>query len=156
MYRIRHLSLFCLFVCCSYIGMWAQTASINKTGSSSVATPWSVKSNLMYDALLMPSLEVEYRFSEQWSVAVEGNMAWWYNDGKHRYYQLATIIPKLAGGSVRRVTGKGIIWDSSEEEVGMTWKMERKAIEVKAVWWVSVTAISSPLDVISLSRPVSV
>ena len=94
MYRIRHLSLFCLFVCCSYIGMWAQTASINKTGSSSVATPWSVKSNLMYDALLMPSLEVEYRFSEQWSVAVEGNMAWWYNDGKHRYYQLATIIPE--------------------------------------------------------------
>lgn len=63
-------------------------------GSSSVATPWSVKSNLVYDALLMPSLEIEYRFSEQWSIAVEGNMAWWHNDGKHRYYQLATIIPE--------------------------------------------------------------
>ena len=94
MYWIRHLSLFSLFVCCSYTGMRAQTANVTQMGSSSVATPWSVKSNLVYDALLMPSLEVEYRFSEQWSVAVEGNMAWWHNDGKHRYYQLATIIPE--------------------------------------------------------------
>lgn len=60
-----------------------------------VATPWYIKSNLLYDAVLMPSLEVEYRFNENWSAAVEGNMAWWHNDGKHKYYQLATIIPEV-------------------------------------------------------------
>ena len=58
------------------------------------STPWYIKSNLIYDVLLMPSLEIEYRFNEHWSAAVEGNMAWWHNDGKHKYYQLATIIPE--------------------------------------------------------------
>ena len=57
------------------------------------ATPWYIKSNLLYDAILMPSLEVEYRFNERWSAAIEGNMAWWHNNGKHKYYQLATIVP---------------------------------------------------------------
>ena len=59
------------------------------------ATPWYIKSNLLYDVLLMPSLEVEYRFNERWSAAIEGNMAWWHNDGKHKYYQLATIVPEV-------------------------------------------------------------
>lgn len=58
------------------------------------ATPWYIKSNLLYDVLLMPSLEVEYRFNERWSAAIEGNMAWWHNNGKHKYYQLATIVPE--------------------------------------------------------------
>lgn len=58
-------------------------------------TSWYVKSNLLYDAVLMPSLEVEYRFNQRWSAAVEGNMAWWHNNGKHRYYQLATIVPEV-------------------------------------------------------------
>ncbi len=59
------------------------------------ATPWFIKSNLLYDAVLMPSLEVEYRFNDRWSAAVEGNMAWWHNNGKHKYYQLATILPEV-------------------------------------------------------------
>lgn len=59
------------------------------------ATPWYIKSNLLYDVLLMPSLEVEYRFNERWSAAIEGNMAWWHNNGKHKYYQLATIVPEV-------------------------------------------------------------
>ncbi len=58
------------------------------------STPWYIKSNLIYDVLLMPSLEIEYRFNERWSAAVEGNIAWWHNNGKHKYYQLATIIPE--------------------------------------------------------------
>lgn len=59
-----------------------------------VPTPWYIKTNLLYDAVLMPSLEVEYRFNDRWSMAVEGNMAWWHNNPKHKYYQLATIIPE--------------------------------------------------------------
>ncbi len=57
-------------------------------------TPWSLKTNLLYDVLLMPSLELEYHINRHWSVNVEGNMAWWHNDRKHRYYQLATISPE--------------------------------------------------------------
>ena len=59
-----------------------------------IPSPWYIKTNLLYDVLLMPSLEVEYRFNERWSAAVEGNMAWWHNSGKHKYYQLATILPE--------------------------------------------------------------
>lgn len=60
-----------------------------------VETPWYIKSNLVYDLILMPSLEVEYRINDRWSAAVEGNMAWWHNNGKHKYYQLATIVPEV-------------------------------------------------------------
>ena len=55
---------------------------------------WAIKTNLLYYLALMPSLEVEYRFNDRWSVNLEGNMAWWHNNGKHRYYQLATISPE--------------------------------------------------------------
>ena len=54
----------------------------------------AIKTNLLYDALLMPSLEVEYRINKRWSVNLEGDMAWWKNNGKHKYYQLATISPE--------------------------------------------------------------
>ena len=54
-----------------------------------------IKPNLLYDALLMPSLEAEYRFNDRWTVNLEGEIAWWKNDGKHKYYQLATISPEV-------------------------------------------------------------
>lgn len=54
----------------------------------------AVKTNLLYDAVLMPSLEVEYRIDDRWSVNLEGDVAWWKNDGRHRYYQLATVSPE--------------------------------------------------------------
>lgn len=58
-------------------------------------TPWSVKTNLLYAVVLMPSLEVEYRINTRWSVNLEGNIAWWHNDRHHKYYQLATISPEV-------------------------------------------------------------
>ena len=54
----------------------------------------ALKTNLIYDVLLMPSLEAEYRIGDRWSVNLEGEMAWWKNDGKHKYYQLATLSPE--------------------------------------------------------------
>lgn len=54
----------------------------------------AVKTNLLYDAILMPSLEVEYRIADRWTVNLEGDMAWWNNDGKHKCYQVATISPE--------------------------------------------------------------
>lgn len=54
----------------------------------------AVKTNLIYDAVLMPSLEVEYRINDRWSFNLEGDMAWWKKDSRHKYYQLATISPE--------------------------------------------------------------
>lgn len=53
-----------------------------------------IKTNLLYDIVLMPSLEVEYRIGKRWTINLEGCMAWWHNDGKHRYYQAATLSPE--------------------------------------------------------------
>ncbi len=54
----------------------------------------AIKTNLLYDAALMPSLEVEYRISDRWTVGLEGGMAWWKNNGRHKFYQLASISPE--------------------------------------------------------------
>ncbi|MDE7069772.1 MAG: DUF3575 domain-containing protein, partial [Alistipes sp.] len=54
----------------------------------------AVKTNLIYDLALMPSLEVEYRIDDRWSVGVEGDVAWWRNSPKHKYYQVAAIVPE--------------------------------------------------------------
>ena len=43
----------------------------------------------------MPSIELEYRFNKHWSVNLEGTMAWWHKDTKHKYYQLAQISPEV-------------------------------------------------------------
>ncbi len=52
---------------------------------------FALKTNLLYDALLMPSLEFEWRINNKWSVAIESDLAWWKNDPKHKYYQIMYI-----------------------------------------------------------------
>lgn len=55
---------------------------------------FAVKTNLLYDAALMPNLEVEWRINRNWSLLLEGNVAWWKNDPKHKYYQIAMVSPE--------------------------------------------------------------
>lgn len=55
----------------------------------------ALKTNLLYDAILMPSIEFEYKFNDRWSLAVEGNIAWWSKDSKHKYYQIMTLVPEV-------------------------------------------------------------
>ena len=54
----------------------------------------ALKTNLLTDAILMPSLEAEWLIRENWSIAAHGNVAWWSRDSEHRYYQLAAIYPE--------------------------------------------------------------
>lgn len=68
-----------------------------QTSGIQPATPlhrMAVKTNFLYDVILMPSLEVEYRINDRWSVNLEGDVAWWKNDPKHKYYQISTISPE--------------------------------------------------------------
>lgn len=37
----------------------------------------SIKTNLLYDALLLPNLTIEAWLGRNWSVAAEGNISWW-------------------------------------------------------------------------------
>lgn len=54
----------------------------------------ALKTNLLADIALMPSLEVEYMINDSWSVAAHGAVAWWSNDPAHKYYQISTIYPE--------------------------------------------------------------
>ncbi len=38
---------------------------------------FALKTNLLYDALLLPNLTFEWYLGKQWSLAVEGNWSWW-------------------------------------------------------------------------------
>ena len=55
----------------------------------------ALKTNIIYDLALMPSLEVEYMIDNRWSVNVEGEVAWWRKESKHKYYQIATLSPEI-------------------------------------------------------------
>lgn len=56
---------------------------------------FALKTNLVYDALLMPSVELEWRINDRWSVAMEYDIAWWKNDRKHKYYQVMVFTPEV-------------------------------------------------------------
>ena len=55
----------------------------------------ALKTNIIYDLALMPSLEVEYMIDDRWSVNAEGEVAWWRKESKHKYYQIATLSPEV-------------------------------------------------------------
>lgn len=57
--------------------------------------PFILKSNLIYDAMLAPSLEIEYVINDRWSAGVETSIAWWHNNNKPWFYQIATLIPEV-------------------------------------------------------------
>lgn len=57
--------------------------------------PFILKSNLIYDAMLAPSLEIEYIINDRWSAGVETSIAWWHNNNKPWFYQIATLIPEV-------------------------------------------------------------
>lgn len=55
----------------------------------------AVKTNFVTDAILMPNLEVEWLMNDRWSVAVEGNLAWWGKYAKERSYRMCIISPEV-------------------------------------------------------------
>lgn len=56
---------------------------------------WGVKTNLLYAAVLSPSIELEYRVAPRWSVLADFAIAWWSNNSKHQYYQIAQLSPEV-------------------------------------------------------------
>ena len=56
---------------------------------------FALKTNFVYDALLVPTLEFEWRFNDRWSASVEGSLAWWSHTKQHKYYQLLNIDPEV-------------------------------------------------------------
>ena len=92
-----------LLLCLPLTSIAKQTGTIQSDSTAVIGTriisvdefPWVFKTNLLYDALLSPSIEAEYRFSAHWSTHVDFSMAWWSNKKKHKYYQLVQFSPEV-------------------------------------------------------------
>lgn len=81
-------------------------ASVIATGASQKGEPaasrndsvaygrWALRTNMLYDLALAPTIGVEYRLTPHWSVGLDYTMAWWKNTGDNRTYQLAVISPE--------------------------------------------------------------
>ena len=61
----------------------------------SCPTTMLIKTNLVYDALLSPSIELEYRMAPHWSVVADYSIAWWKRTDIHWYYQLMQFNPEV-------------------------------------------------------------
>lgn len=48
----------------------------------------AVKMNMLYDALLVPNIGVEFYVGKNWSVAGNWMYAWWKSDRKHNYWRI--------------------------------------------------------------------
>ena len=47
----------------------------------------AAKTNLLYDALLVPNVGVEIYLGKGWTVGANWMYAWWKNDDRHRYWR---------------------------------------------------------------------
>lgn len=56
--------------------------------SQQSASYLALKSNLLYDALLVPNLSLEASISSGWTLGAGGMFAWWSKDAKHRYWRI--------------------------------------------------------------------
>lgn len=51
--------------------------------------PWylAVKTNMLYDALLLPNIGAEYYVGKNWSILADWMYAWWDRDNTHYYWR---------------------------------------------------------------------
>lgn len=47
----------------------------------------AVKTNMLYDAILVPNVGIEFYLSRNWSIAANWMYAWWNTDRHHRYWR---------------------------------------------------------------------
>lgn len=64
-----------------------------------------VRTNIIYDALLIPNVGVEFDLGKRWTVAANAMYGWWNNDRSHWYW-------RAYGGDVALPNG----WERQPEE----------------------------------------
>lgn len=71
-------------------------------------SPFALKTNLLGYAVLMPNLEIEWMFTKRWSVALEGQGAWYSKGTPHKVYRLATLTPEFRFWAIERSRWHGM------------------------------------------------
>ena len=61
----------------------------------------AIKTNMLYDALAVPNIGIEFSLGHRWSVAADWMYGWWRHNSNHRYWRI------YGGGlSVRKWLGR--------------------------------------------------
>ena len=55
----------------------------------------NIKTNLLYDAVGFPSLEIEIPIGQRFSINAEGAVAWWSGKKRDTFYQLDMLSPEV-------------------------------------------------------------
>ena len=68
----------------------------------------ALKTNLLYDAVLVPNVGIEVNLGKRWTIGLDWLYTWFKNDSRHRYWQ-------GYGGylGVRRYLGRNKHWNNS-------------------------------------------
>lgn len=74
------LTVMCILFSSMHIRGFAQAET---SGVQQIA----LKTNLLYDAAMIPNIGVEVTFPNQWSFNANWNYAWWSNDRKHDFWR---------------------------------------------------------------------
>lgn len=69
---------------------------------------FALKTNLLGYAVLMPNLELEWKFADRWSAALEAQGAWYAIDEPRKVYRVATVMPELRFWAVNRSRWQGM------------------------------------------------
>lgn len=64
------------------------SAQSSATSERMLYSPVGIKTNLLYDAALVPNIGIEFPLDRQWSVGGNWMYAWWSNKSKHRYWRI--------------------------------------------------------------------
>ena len=60
---------------------------VGAQNASAPANRVALKTNLLYDAVLIPNAGVEVNLGRQWTVGLDGFYTWFSSDSRHRYWQ---------------------------------------------------------------------
>lgn len=66
-----------------------RSAGQDGAGDTRTGQPFmAVKTNLLYDAALVPNIGAEFALGRRWSIAADWMYAWWRKDSRHRYLRV--------------------------------------------------------------------
>ena len=74
----------------------------------------ALKTNMLYDALLVPCIGAEFSLGRGWSVAANWIYAWWKNNSRHNYWRVYggdLGVRKYIGSKERQLCSQATIWD---------------------------------------------
>ncbi|MBR5298109.1 MAG: DUF3575 domain-containing protein [Parabacteroides sp.] len=64
-----------------------KNGEVTQTGENARPYYMALKTNLLYTAVAIPNIGLEFTFGKDWTVGANWMYAWWHNDHKYRYWR---------------------------------------------------------------------